>query len=445
MQEGEDEQRNLNDNLIEEEKAINEVPTTNEEIPQMEHSEENYSTGNNLIYSNQPLNEKISTQLSLNDVVKIEYEKAIFSDFEKILQYDSFSNEFKHGLDHHLAYPYHFNPTLLNLTRQRSKCDCCKSLQDFLFNLLCKNIVCESILYFLGIFLGVKNALSFLSLFNIFLFIKTLAYFFEDPGKSFLLVILVYIMGLCFELQLLYYRLPQPLNPNEFQQKIQKKIQTGQRIYFGDDKKVVPLIYNCYRDISGTLEMSKNFNLIKFYGRPGTYFLDGKTIREFNKLNEEFRLRGGNQKYYINYENSPSDLNIELNYENQTLNSMFSSHEINELYMQDDELLYLAPQGFEKWNKIALICFFCLVGEIYNNYFELNLSIKAYKIRKAIFFEEPEQEIEEKLVKYTPKVTFQGKTMEFENYSDKVNEKILKPYFEKWDDYYNEKNMKDYI
>ena len=184
MQEGEDEQRNLNDNLIEEEKAINEVPATNEEIPQMEPSEENYSTGNNLIYSNQPLNEKISTQLSLNDVIKIEYEKAIFSDFEKILQYDSFSNEFKPGLDHHLAYPYHFNPTLLNLTRQRSKCDCCKSLQDFLFNLLCKNIVCESILYFLGIFLGVKNALSFLSLFNIFLFIKTLAYFFEDPGKT---------------------------------------------------------------------------------------------------------------------------------------------------------------------------------------------------------------------------------------------------------------------
>ena len=191
--------------------------------------------------------------------------------------------------------------------------------------------------------------------------------------------------------------------------------------------------------------MTKNFNLVKFSGRPGTYFLDGKTIREFNRINEEFRLRGGNQKYYINYENSPTDLNTEINYENQTLNSMFTSHEINELYIQDDELLYLAPQGFEKWNKIAIICFFCLVGEIYNNYFELNLSIKSYKIRKAIFFEEPEQEIEEKLVKYAPKITFQGNTIELENYSDKLNEKIVKPYFEKWDDYYNEKNMKDYI
>lgn len=445
MQEGEDEQRNLNDNLIEEEKAINEVSVTNDQIPQMEPIQESYSTGNNLIYNNIPLNEKISTQLSLNDAVKVEYEKAILSDFEKIMQYDSFSNEFKPGLDNHLAYPYHFNPTLVNLTRHRLKCDCCGCFNNYSSFSICKNTICEYILFFIGLFLDIKNTLSFLSLFNIFLFIKTLAFFFEDPGWNFLLVLLVYIIGLFFELQLLYYKLPQPLNPNEFQKKIQKKIQTGQRIYFGDDKKVVPLVYNCYRDISGSLEMTKNFNLIKFSGRPGTYFLDGKTIREFNRINEEFRLRGGNQKYYINYENSPSDLNTEINYENQTLNSMFTSHEINELYIQDDELLYLAPQGFEKWNKIAIICFFCLVGEIYNNYFELNLSIKSYKIRKAIFFEEPEQEIEEKLVKYAPKITFQGNTIELENYSDKLNEKIVKPYFEKWDDYYNEKNMKDYI
>jgi hypothetical protein len=235
------------------------------------------------------------------------------------------------------------------------------------------------------------------------------------------------------------------MTPEEFRKKIQKKIQTGQRIYFGDDKKVVPLVYHSYVDISGTLEMTKNFNIVKFGGRPGTYFLDGKTIREFNKVNEEFRLRGGNQKYYINYESSPSILNSEFNYENQTLNSMFSSHEINELYIQDDEVLYLAPQGFEKWNVIAIICFFCLVGQIYNNYFELNLSIKTYKIRKALFFEEPDKEIMDKLIKYSPKIIFQGNNMDFEQHSDLINQKLIKPYFEKWDDCYKEKNINDYI
>lgn len=436
MKEGNEEQ-NLSQNLVEGAYSINQEINNVSEV-------QNTSSP---IYVNQPLlNDQITTQLSLNDSIKMEYEKAIFSDFEKIMQYDSFSNQFIPGLDLNLAYPYHFNPTLLSLTRERCRCDCCSGSSGVsCFDLICRNFICEKILFAFNLVMSVSSIYSLLILFNFFLFIKTLIFFFKYPGISFLLVLLVYGMTLLFEYQLLYYKLPQPMTPEEFRKKIQKKIQTGQRIYFGDDKKVVPLVYHSYVDISGTLEMTKNFNLVKFSGRPGTYFLDGKTIREFNKVNEEFRLRGGNQKYYINYESSPSSLNSEFNYENQTLNSMFSSHEINELYIQDDEVLYIAPQGFEKWNVIAIICFFCLVGQIYNNYFELNLSIKTYKIRKALFFEEPEDKLKAKLVKYSPKIIFQGNNMDFEQHSDLINQKLIKPYFEKWDDFYKEKNINDYL
>ena len=436
MKEGNEEQ-NLSQNLVEGAYSINQEINNVSEV-------QNTSSP---IYVNQPLlNDQITTQLSLNDSIKMEYEKAIFSDFEKIMQYDSFSNQFIPGLDLNLAYPYHFNPTLLSLTRERCRCDCCSGSSGVsCFDLICRNFICEKILFAFNLVMSVSSIYSLLILFNFFLFIKTLIFFFKYPGISFLLVLLVYGMTLLFEYQLLYYKLPQPMTPEEFRKKIQKKIQTGQRIYFGDDKKVVPLVYHSYVDISGTLEMTKNFNIVKFSGRPGTYFLDGKTIREFNKVNEEFRLRGGNQKYYINYESSPSSLNSEFNYENQTLNSMFSSHEINELYIQDDEILYIAPQGFEKWNVIAIICFFCLVGQIYNNYFELNLSIKTYKIRKALFFEEPEDKLKEKLVKYSPKIIFQGNNMDFEQHSDLINQKLIKPYFEKWDDFYKEKNINDYL
>jgi hypothetical protein len=444
MQEGNEEKQNLSQNLVEGADSMNQEINN---VSEVQNASDNYGTGSSAIYENQPqLNDKITTQLSLNDSIKMEYEKAIFSDFEKIVQYDSFTNQFVPGLDLNLAYPYHFNPTLLSLTRQRCRCDCCSgSPRASCFDLICRNFIFEKILFAFNLIMSVSSIYSLLILFNFFLFIKTLIFFFKYPGISFLLVVLVYGMTLFFEYQLLYYKLPQPMTPEEFRKKIQKKIQTGQRIYFGDDKKVVPLVYHSYVDISGTLEMTKNFNIVKFGGRPGTYFLDGKTIREFNKVNEEFRLRGGNQKYYINYESSPSILNSEFNYENQTLNSMFSSHEINELYIQDDEVLYLAPQGFEKWNVIAIICFFCLVGQIYNNYFELNLSIKTYKIRKALFFEEPDKEIMDKLIKYSPKIIFQGNNMDFEQHSDLINQKLIKPYFEKWDDCYKEKNINDYI
>jgi hypothetical protein len=444
MQEGNEEEQNLSQNLVEGADSMNQEINN---VSEVQNASDNYGTGSSAIYENQPqLNDKITTQLSLNDSIKMEYEKAIFSDFEKIVQYDSFTNQFVPGLDLNLAYPYHFNPTLLSLTRQRCRCDCCSgSPRASCFDLICRNFIFEKILFAFNLIMSVSSIYSLLILFNFFLFIKTLIFFFKYPGISFLLVVLVYGMTLFFEYQLLYYKLPQPMTPEEFRKKIQKKIQTGQRIYFGDDKKVVPLVYHSYVDISGTLEMTKNFNIVKFGGRPGTYFLDGKTIREFNKVNEEFRLRGGNQKYYINYESSPSILNSEFNYENQTLNSMFSSHEINELYIQDDEILYIAPQGFEKWNVIAIICFFCLVGQIYNNYFELNLSIKTYKIRKALFFEEPDKEIMDKLIKYSPKIIFQGNNMDFEQHSDLINQKLIKPYFEKWDDFYKEKNINDYL
>ena len=404
---------------------------------------------NDVTYQNSPglLNDQITSQLNLNDKIKIEYEKAIFSDFEKILQYDSATNQFKPGLDDYLAYPYHFNPTFITLTRYFKSCECCSASSPS-FNCcdcIFQHWIFLKIKFVFALIFTVKSAYAFLSLINLGVFIASLKYFFDFPGSSFFFVLLVYGLTLFFEKQLLYYKLPQPLSPDEFKKKIQQKMQTAQRIYFGDDKKVVPLVYNCYRDISGTLELTKNFNLIGFYGRPGTYFLDGPTIREFNKINEEFRLRGGNQKYYINYERSPMDLNYKLDYETQTLKNMFLAHEKNELFIQDDELLYLAPQGFKKWDIIPLVCFLCLVGSVYNNYFELNLEYKSYKIRKALFFEEPDKELEEKLKKYYPKVVYQGNTYEFEQHSEKLDQNLIKPYYEKWDENYNDKNIKDYI
>ena len=443
------ENENLDQNLMD---KIYEGPNPNNQNNQYEPIETNNNSlnysNNSVTYQNQPglLNDQITSQLNLNDKIKIEYEKAIFSDFEKIIQYDNFTNQFKPGLDHHLAYPYQFNQTLATLTRYLKSCTCCSG--GSIFNscdFLLQISIFQKIQYFFALVFTVKSLYAFLCIIGLSLFINSLKMFFSVPGSSFFVVLLVYGLTLYFEYQLLYYRLPQPLTPDDFRKKIQQKIQTAQRIYFGDDKKVVPLVYNCYRDISGTLELTKPFNLIVFSGRPGTYFLDGRSIREFNKLDEEFRLRGGNQKYYINYESSPMDLNSKLDYESQTLKTMFLAHEKNELFMQDDELLYLAPQGFKKWDKIPLICFLCLVGFVYNNYFELNLEFKAYKIRKALFFEEPDKEIEEKMEKYSPKVVYQGSTIEFEQHSEKVDQNLIKPYYEKWDDNYIEKNMKNYI
>ena len=438
-----EDKENLNRNLMEGMEGsdinnINEVPN----------SGINTSSDNNVVYGNQPLiQDKLISHINPDDTIKVEYEKAIFSDFEKIIQYDSSTNTFKPGLDNYLSYPYHFNPTLLNLTRYRIKCDCCGTIKSWCLNLICENPIVKKILFFVDLIMDIKNIFSILATLDVIVFINAIIVFFRYPSfMTFLLVLIFYAVILFFESRLLYYSLPPPITKDDLRKKIQAKIQSGQRIFFGDDKKVVPLVYHSYKDISGTLELTKTFNIIKFVGRPGTYFLDGKSIREFNKINEEFGLRGGNQRYYINYEDSPRTLNRDINYETQSLNSMFSAHEINELYVQDDEVLYLAPQGFEKWNKIALICFFCLVGQIYNNYFELNLDVKSYKIRKAIFFEEPEQEIEEKLQKYSPKVIVSGELMEFEEHSGKIDQNSFKPYFDKWDEYYNnEKNNKEFI
>ena len=416
-----------------------EVPNTDESKPVIDNSNLS-SSGNNIIYDNQPLNDKITSKINSEDTIKIEYEKAIFSDFEKIMYYDSSSNTFKSGLENQLAYPYHYNPTLLKLTRYRN-CDCCSPIKIWCFDNICENLICKKFLFYYDAILDITNIISFLVTIGFVLFISSIVKFFQDSNFwSFVKILIIYGMTLFYESRLLYYSLPQAVNPEEFKKKIQAKMQTAQRIYFGDDKKVVPLVYHSYKDISGTLEMTQPFNLIKFAGRPGTYFLDGKTIREFNKLDQEFRLRGGNNKYYINYENSPKTLNTEVNYETQSLNSMFSSHELNELSIQNDELLYLAPQGFEKWNKIALICFFCLVGQVYSYLFEQKLGVKTYKIRKALFFDEPDQEIDEKLQKYSPKITYAENVYEFEEYSGTINQNIVKPYFEKWDEYYNNEN-----
>lgn len=414
-----------------------EVPNTDESKPVIDNMNLS-SSGNHMIYDNQPLNVQITSQIRSDDTIKVEYEKAIFSDFEKIMQYDSSTNTFVHGLDNYLSYPYHYNPTLLKLTRYREACNCCGPIHKWCFQMVCDNIICKQFCFYYDAILDCTNIISFLVTLGFVVFIKSLTVFFGNVSfKTFIFVLVSYIMTLFFESRLLYYSLPNPLNPDEFKRKIQAKMMTAQRIYFGDDKKVVPLVYHSYKDISGTLEMSQPFNLVKFTGRPGTYFLDGRTIREFNKVDQEFALRGGNNKYYINYEDSPKSLNTEVNYESQSLNSMFSAHELNELAIQNDELLYLAPQGFEKWNKIALICFFCLVGQVYSYLFEQKLGVKSYKIRKAIFFEEPDQEIEEKLVKYSPKVIYAENVFEFEEHSSTINQNIIKPYYEKWDEYYN--------
>ena len=182
MQEG-DEGQNLNQNLIEgtggsypEINNISEVPNSN--IEQMSPNPDNYGTSSNAVYENQPqLVDQITTKLSLSDAIKMEYEKAIFSDFEKIIQYNSFTNEFIPGLDNYLSYPYHFNPTLLSLTRYR-KCDCCCSLKDACFNLCCKNFICERILFYFQIVFSVSSIFSLLTLFNLVLFIKALVFFF---------------------------------------------------------------------------------------------------------------------------------------------------------------------------------------------------------------------------------------------------------------------------
>ena len=149
MKEEEDikeESENLNQNLIEEgegetaeinnQKEISEVPNVEGEI----NVENNISSNNNVVYDNQPsLEEKIISHLGPNDNIKIEYSKAIFSEFEKILQYDPFSNTFISGLDFDKPYPYHFNPALINIRRYRNCCQCC----DYLYKLICKNTICE--------------------------------------------------------------------------------------------------------------------------------------------------------------------------------------------------------------------------------------------------------------------------------------------------------------
>ena len=158
MEERTDEQQNLNQNLMEgvegenpQINSINEVPNTSQNYPQFESGGGSFGTGSNAIYNNQPqpvLNDKLVSNLNPSDSIKMEYEKAIFSDFEKILYYDSFSNEFKPGLDLlQKAYPYHYNPTLISLVRYRLKCDCCGSLKATCYNLLCKNFICEKIIF----------------------------------------------------------------------------------------------------------------------------------------------------------------------------------------------------------------------------------------------------------------------------------------------------------
>ena len=160
----------LNQNFLE---GINEVPSESNNPPQMEsviNENDIINKSNNVLYENQPnLNEQITSKLSLNDLIKIEYSQAIFSDFEKIIQYDSLTNQFKPGLDDNLAYPYHFNPTLLSLIRYIRCCDCCDSDGNDIpcCELLKQNNICAKILLVFNLLLRVNSIYAFLSLISL--------------------------------------------------------------------------------------------------------------------------------------------------------------------------------------------------------------------------------------------------------------------------------------
>ena len=388
---------------------------------------------NNLIYNPNLLN----------------YEDSIIADFDKMLYYDDNTNCFLPGIDGILPYPYVYNPTKLKLDFYCS-CDCCQCKINY-----CKGRNClESILSFLPLylhgFIEVRTVYEYLSVFNgitfPILFLKFLWYsLFGNYEKSpnmndFFRLIFIYLIALLIQLYLTYYSLPKNITYDQFIEKMKNKFNILPRIYFSDNRKVIPFKYKYYKDISGILAIDAKYCLIELISRPGTYIIDNDSLKHYYRTTQKIFLNGALCKFYINYENKEI-MNNEFNYDNQTLYSMFSSHEINELLLQKNELVFLSPDNYEKWSKEALIYFFSLQGYILNGIFLKNLNVKQYKIRKAILINTPSSELEEQMSKYIPTINYQGNEYKFEN-EGKMSD-LNDKYYDNWEKEF--KNEKDII
>lgn len=369
----------------------------------------------------------------------LSYEDSIISDFDKMLFYDNDTNNFLPGIDGILPYPYVYNPTKLKLDFY-CNCNCCQCKINYCRG---KNLL-ECILSYLPlslhVFIEVRTMYEYLSVFNgitfPIIFLKLLWYFLfgkkiESPDMiDFLLLILIYLIALLIQLYLTYYSLPKNITYNQFIEKMKDKFNLLPRIYFSDNRKVIPFKYKYYKDISGNLTIDGKYCLIELVSRPGTYIIDNDSLKHYFRTTQKIFLNGALSKFYINYENKEI-MNNEFNYDNQTLYSMFSNHEINELLLQKNELVFLSPDNFEKWSRKALIYFFTLQGYILNGIFLKNLNVKQYKIRKAILINTPSSELEKQMSKYYPFINYQGKEYKFEN-EGKISE-LNDKYYDKWE------------
>jgi hypothetical protein len=258
--------------------------------------------------------------------------------------------------------------------------------------------------------------------------------------NDFFSLIVIYLIALLIQLYLTYYSLPKNITYDQFIEKMKNKFNILPRIYFSDNRKVIPFKYKYYKDISGILAIDAKYCLIELISRPGTYIIDNDSLKHYYRTTQKIFLNGALCKFYINYENKEI-MNNEFNYDNQTLYSMFSSHEINELILQKNELVFLSPDNYEKWSKEALIYFFSLQGYILNGIFLKNLNVKQYKIRKAILINTPSSELEEQMSKYIPTINYQGNEYKFEN-EGKMSD-LNDKYYDNWEKEF--KNEKDII
>jgi len=394
-------------------------------------SNQSFSFNNNIFINNQNL---------------LSYEDSIIADFDKMLSYDNETNYFLPGIDGIVPYPYVYNPTKLKLDYYCT-CMCCDCKINYCRG---KNLF-ECILYYLPLYLHVyievRNVYEYLSVFNgitfPILFLKFLWYaLFGDELESpsmidFLTLIVIYFIALLIQLYLTYYSLPKKITYNQFIEKMKEKFNILPRIYFSDNRKVIPFKYKYYKDISGNFSLDGKYCLIELVSRPGTYIIDNDSLKHYNRTIQKIGLNGALPKFYINYENKEI-MNNEFNYDNQTLLSMFSSHEINELLLQKNELVFLSPDDFEKWSRKALIFFFTLQGYFLNGIFLKNLNVKQYKIRKAILINSPSSEFEKQLSKYSPFIKYQGKEYKFEN-EGKISD-LNDKYYDKWEKEFKNEN-----
>ena len=426
-----------NEQLIKNELNLNEINTN---IPPI--------TENQLSIQNQNFNNNIL----LNKTNSLYYVDSIISDFDKILYYDNNTNNFIPGIDGILPYPYIYNPTKMKLeclcnclcNKDFCKCEnnCCKGKNCYDYLLSCLPI-------YLHAFIEVRTWYEYLAVFNGVTFpiilLKFIFFtFFGDNSPTFgdfLRLLFLYAMGLAVEMYLTYYGLPKNLTFQQMIEKLKNNFNLLPRIYFSDNRKVIPFKYKYYKDISGNLTINEKYCLIELVRRPGTYLIDSDTIKHYYTTNDKLVLNGALNKFYINYE-TKEKMNEQFDYENQSLYSMFSSHEINELILQKNELIFLSPDNFEKWSQEALIYFFTLQGYIYNGIFMKNLEVKQYKVRKAIFINKPSSGIEEQMLKYNPFINYKGNEYKFENEESEKIEDINDKYYDEWNKQFKDDDIK---